>query len=457
MTPKENLSCVLTFVIVGGSIAGLSTAYFMTQSGHKVIILEKQDKQYFLTQKSTGLRISPNLTLLLHEIPGMDGLLSKKGIPSTGFALHQGETFELIGQMIYSKNIISDLGSIGYRISYIDIWRHLYNLCASHSIEIMFGFEVDQVVCGVDSIDQTKVLSTLKQEIDCDMVIAADGHNSFAHRIILSESDDDVSIEDDVEISHFPELDNWNTCRLSIPTKVMQEDPDFSILLQSPWWMTWMCNGCAYAGGLEGIDQYGLNIYYAKKGHSTSCNVGWDLQKCKPMSVEEINSIKREPCLQKLLKLANFCSSTSQNPIKFSSYTDVTNHLVLVGDAAHAALVNGFYNTSLAVEDAFVLGSLFSKIKSARQIPHILTGYNDLRKKRAKMIRNVELGVMNMWTLAPGPQRDARNQALSQTLCVDDHVDDVVLAQLWHDHISTCSYNAKDAVEEWWHNWGTFM
>ncbi|THV00506.1 FAD/NAD(P)-binding domain-containing protein [Dendrothele bispora CBS 962.96] len=430
MAENENLNCTLTFAIVGGSIGGLSTAYFLAQAGHKTIVLEKQNKQYFLTQKFTGLRIPPNLTLLLHEIPGMADLLTGRGTPSTGFTLHQGETFELIGQLIYSEKIISDLGNVGYRIPYTDIWRHLYDLCTSHSVEFLFDFEVNAVVCGKTLTDQTKVLSSLKQEVVCDMVVAADGHNSFAREIIMNQPNDIDTERDEIDIendnigsSQFSELDSWD--RLSIAPQLMQEDPALSSLLESSW---------------EGTDQYGLNIYYSDKNH-ISYDAGWDPEKLDSISVKEISSIEREP--------------RSQNPVNLSSYTDVTNHLVLIGDAVHAALVNGLYNTALAVEDAFVLGFLFSKLKSVAQIPNLLTGYNDIRKARTRMIREVQLGIFHTLSLPPGPQQDARNQAFGQTLHQDD-VNDEILAQLWNHHISTCSYNAKDAVEEWWHNWGTF-
>jgi glycine/D-amino acid oxidase-like deaminating enzyme len=40
-------SFALDFVVIGGSIGGLATAYFLQQAGHNVIILEKNKKSSF--------------------------------------------------------------------------------------------------------------------------------------------------------------------------------------------------------------------------------------------------------------------------------------------------------------------------------------------------------------------------------------------------------------------------
>ena len=47
MTEKSIFSCkaklCLRFVIVGGGIAGLATAYNLQQAGHSVLVIEKED------------------------------------------------------------------------------------------------------------------------------------------------------------------------------------------------------------------------------------------------------------------------------------------------------------------------------------------------------------------------------------------------------------------------------
>ncbi len=58
--------------------------------------------------------------------------------------------------------------------------------------------------------------------------------------------------------------------------------------------------------------------------------------------------------------------------------------------------------------------------------------------------------------LPPGDHRALRNQGLNHTLTMakapDEHVED--LAALWQAWITLTNYDAKDAVDEWWLDWG---
>jgi len=84
----------------------------------------------------------------------------------------------------------------------------------------------------------------------------------------------------------------------------------------------------------------------------------------------------------------------------------------------------------------------------------LLIGYNVIRKKRTLTIGDRH--VLYSLTLPPGPDRDARNQAFRFSLHPTDS-DNEALAQIWNGHISETNYDARDAAEEWWHNWGRLM
>ncbi|KAF5361280.1 hypothetical protein D9758_010323 [Tetrapyrgos nigripes] len=106
---------------------------------------------------------------------------------------------------------------------------------------------------------------------------------------------------------------------------------------------------------------------------------------------------------------------------------------------------------TLAIEDGFIIGSLFSRISTKDQIVNILKGYNQIRKKRLEDVSDKK--ILFTFTLPPGPARDARNDAYRPTLYQAD-MDDEVLADLWNSYIRGLSYDPRDAVEEWWHFWG---
>ena len=90
----------LRFIVVGGSVAGLSAAYALQTAGHQVLLLEQTNGKFnvsmglisldlaFNTQASHqsegGLRSPPNMTKLLKRWPGMASLLDRMGTKCTG-------------------------------------------------------------------------------------------------------------------------------------------------------------------------------------------------------------------------------------------------------------------------------------------------------------------------------------------------------------------------------------
>lgn len=70
--------------------------------------------------------------------------------------------------------------------------------------------------------------------------------------------------------------------------------------------------------------------------------------------------------------------------------------LVLIGDAAHPMLPNMGQGAASALEDAAVLGVLFSDIQDLTEIPHRLRMFDDTRKDRVaafQLFSSVPVGV----------------------------------------------------------------
>jgi len=92
---------ILHFGVVGGSIGGLSAAYWLRQAGHIVTVLEKHSMEVFQVsfnlkilfvnflkswqnQKFSGLRIPPNITRLFRKIDGMEKMFEERASPNIG-------------------------------------------------------------------------------------------------------------------------------------------------------------------------------------------------------------------------------------------------------------------------------------------------------------------------------------------------------------------------------------
>lgn len=107
----------------------------------------------------------------------------------------------------------------------------------------------------------------------------------------------------------------------------------------------------------------------------------------------------------------------------------------------------------MAVEDAVVLGSLFSHLRTAEQIPPFLSAYQELRQRRCDLVKLADIGNAQMVSMPDGPAAEARDADMRHR---KDEWDEGTLKSQFEEIAEIFLYDAGDAAEEWWVNWGRF-
>ncbi len=107
----------------------------------------------------------------------------------------------------------------------------------------------------------------------------------------------------------------------------------------------------------------------------------------------------------------------------------------------------------MAVEDAVVFGSLFSHLRTLEQIPSFMNAYEELRQRRCALVKLADLGNAYMMVLPDGPEAVARDEDMRRQL---DNWDEGMLKTQFEEIAEIFGYDAGDAAEEWWINWGRF-
>ncbi|TFY73913.1 hypothetical protein EWM64_g10099 [Hericium alpestre] len=97
----------IDFIIVGGGIAGLASAYALASSGHRVRVLEKLPG---LQQPAGGVRVPPNLTKILLEW-GLHDELVRRGSKVRPTNLESFETGEIIGYLEWQEDVMKESGA----------------------------------------------------------------------------------------------------------------------------------------------------------------------------------------------------------------------------------------------------------------------------------------------------------------------------------------------------------
>jgi salicylate hydroxylase len=156
-----------------------------------------------------------------------------------------------------------------------------------------------------------------------------------------------------------------------------------------------------------------------------------------------------------------------------------SSKIVLVGDAAHpflviniapypflVALINprptqpgGTHRAAFIFEDAETLRCLFSRIRGRHQISDFLTAYEEIRQPRCASALEYDRGFHSMVRMPPGPERDARDALLRQSMIHGDwdHMDEAAFRTIWGEELAMYAHDATEHVDDWWMRWGTLI
>ena len=109
----------------------------------------------------------------------------------------------------------------------------------------------------------------------------------------------------------------------------------------------------------------------------------------------------------------------------------------------------------MCIEDAAVLGGLFSRLRSWDQVPSLMEAYQDLRQERAYAAACQDQANADITWLPPGPHRDARDAAMrADKQCDIGEFNERMLRDQWDTVGEVFGYSASDDAANWWVGWG---
>ncbi|KAJ6594664.1 hypothetical protein B0H19DRAFT_1009685 [Mycena capillaripes] len=466
----------IRFIVVGGSVAGLCAAYILRQSGHDVVVLDKRDERI---ESNGGLRVPPNMTRLLETLPGMKALLRTHGNECDGMTFVEGETSKMIGRMHFHPEAMKDLGCKFYMVPYDILIKHLLHICRQTGVQLKFRTEVASVHAAFGR--RPHVVTIEGQRIEGDLLIGADGRDSIVRDTLTQQVEDDSDDSDsDSEKEYSAGVSEIVGASYSISMSVLRNDPELSVLAQSSQvhfrvslaasglihsqYMVWpgsqilvtghkvRLSPCSTSLKLY-IRQCGPELYIVSVARVTGTvptDIDSDWRPNAPFPDVEAQLAEFEPRVRSLVKAASHCHRTIQRIPAVRRIAHRPTGMVVIGDAAHTITIHETHNSSIAVEDGFALGRIFSHVTTRDQIPYLLQGYREVRYPRSMATEASELGAFLVITLPPGEARNMRNQQLAFSLVNMDDMPDDFLAAAWATYLVQFNYDANEAVDEWW-------
>ncbi|KZT20978.1 FAD/NAD(P)-binding domain-containing protein [Neolentinus lepideus HHB14362 ss-1] len=438
-TNDEQTSVPLSFVVIGGSIAGLACAYSLRRAGHEVVVIDKAiGPEYFENGRAT-IRSPPNMTRILKEW-GLQSSLDEIGIKNARIVFRQGATGETMGTIIFHDQIMKAFRADYLFLQYGLLWGLLYRLATEAGITVRFN-------SGVTAIDphQPSVLLSSGETLSCDIVVGADGYESVTRRCILGNQVKAVS-------------DKRCNLTLCVPRDILRADSDLAYFAEAPEWNAWLGNGTCICGALASAEWYSLVLTLPED--SSVFQENWD-RECS-LDQLDLELASYDPRVRKMIQLGRGATAVKfvrHEP--FENLVHESGRVLIVGDAAHPMPPDRDLNASTAVEDAMTLGSMFSRLTSRNQIGGLMSAFEDIRQPRSVSVVKSEHHRLDFLSLPDGPEQQARDDGLRAALSLAqldwDNADEDYLRETWDDYIAMFNYDAREVVDDWWTKWGPVM
>ncbi|EPQ54316.1 FAD/NAD P-binding domain-containing protein [Gloeophyllum trabeum ATCC 11539] len=440
--------CPLTFVIVGGSIAGLACAFALGRAGHRVIVLEKGDAESH-SSCTRAIRSPPNMSRILQGW-GLHEKLRQVMVRADCTVLRIGQTGEKIGLFRFHEQIMQALGAEVLFFPYGQLWQELYKAAVDVGASIRFN----STVTGVTSSRASKPCVVLSDgtEVSGDLVIGADGNSGMSRRCVLGGTDESGIV------------DRRSIFSLEVPMKELEDRKELRALTEASNWDIWLGDG----GCIHGHPSVGTYLY----SHGYQMNFmlpdasqdvsgeDWECQYPVQGIVRHLEGYT--PSLRDLVSCATGAVSVRYiRRDRLSSFSDDNDTLILVGDAAHNLPPNSTQNVALALEDATTLGNLLWRLRSQTQLSMFLGIFDELRLPRSAEVFRSEHEKHEFLSLPYGPLQKMRDEglriAMQKELLDWDEADEEYLRSNWEEYIRMFDYDASEAVDDWWSKWGSLM
>lgn len=368
--------------------------------------------------------------------------LAKITVLNVGTPWHNLETGEKMGYAEWRPAVMQETGGDFLMVKHEDVHRLLHRLATEAGAEIIFGAKVAEVTPG-----EPRPSITLEsgETYEGDMVIGADGPNSFVREVVLG---------DDNEAGN---PSGFSVLGAVIPGELMKGDPQLEEWISNDEWPIFMGNNrsmCAHP--VSAKKEFAVQLYWPDEdaGPEESTADWFDVIPTDQIKMDDCGAISDS--VKKLLTMTPSFVRTRwlEYPEKFDYWSDESGRVVLIGESAHPWFPGGTHGPAMALEDAAVFAALFSRLRREDQISAFVSAFQEIREARVVEVRRMDVSNAALVRMPPGPERDQRDESLRHAR---GEWDDGLLQREFEGVAALFGYEALDAADEWWVNWGRFQ
>ncbi|KIK45449.1 hypothetical protein CY34DRAFT_536551 [Suillus luteus UH-Slu-Lm8-n1] len=426
----------LDILVIGCGLGGLAAAYCLAQAGHNITILEAASA---IGEVGAGVQASPNVSRLLMRW-GLGPRLQEVGVKIQAMSFKRWANDEVVGWTPLGDVIDKEYGSPFYLLHRADFHRMLHE-AAEPYCDI-------RVNSRVVSVDPSKPCVTLAsgEVVSADLIIGADGVKSVTRGYIIGEPDK-------------PRATGDAAYRALIPAEKLLQDDDLKHLVERMESNIWM-GPRGHIVGYPISAKKEFNLVMMHPDETEGAVESWTAEG----NVEKMKETYKEwsPIIQKLLALVPSTLDwklMDRDPLPTWIHKD--GKLALLGDSCHPMLPYRAQGSAMAIEDAAVLGNIFSHCSDRSQILPLLYAYQSLRYERATATQKSSSLNQYIFHKPDGPEQEDRDRemraAMEDALRVARGEESTYTltgnANQWADKKKSdiqFGYDADEEAEKWW-------
>ncbi|APA10748.1 hypothetical protein SS1G_12382 [Sclerotinia sclerotiorum 1980 UF-70] len=394
-------------VIIGAGMGGLACALSLAKEGFTNIdVYETASNLGFV---GAGIQLAPNMARVLDRL-GCWKEIEAEAVDLKETSIRQGDSDNELAHvdLLYIRDTYGYPHMVGHRSN---LAGSMYEACKKES-GIKFHFST--AAEAVESFGPKPVLKVKPREgesytVEADVILASDGIKSIVRSKILAELNHDAHITDTNQAAY----------RIMLKREDMENDTELLELINGDKVTRWIGEKrhiIAYPVSSKQI--YNLSTVQPDTNFAAAPSATYTTKGDKAAMLNIFSDFC--PKVQRMLNLVpdgEVCEWKLRvhSPLP----TWVRGSIALVGDACHPTLPHLAQGAAQAIEDAAVLGAVFSKCPSSdpSDINKSLLVYESVRKERAETL--VELAAQSGRALHLGDgaakaERDKQFAALKQ-------------------------------------------